>query len=135
LTKTLTHPVEVNSTLWSSKGSALISPEARARESARWAVGIAIRDANALDGLGQDQCRKRERILDATTLRLVMAAARTLWFMAHVDGGTGVPLYPYRPWYRQEAAPSQLDVAEVCREASIRPTFSHTTGYDLFHHR
>jgi hypothetical protein len=48
LTKTLTHPVEVNSTLWSSEGSAPISPEARARELARWAVGIAIRDANAL---------------------------------------------------------------------------------------
>jgi hypothetical protein len=47
-TKTLTHPVEVNSTLWSSEGSAPISPKARARESARWALRIAIRDANVL---------------------------------------------------------------------------------------
>jgi DDE superfamily endonuclease len=84
---------------------------------ARWAVEIAIRDSNACDGLGQDQCRKRQRILGANTLRLVLAAARTLWFIAHVDRGTGVPLCRYRPWYRQKVAPSQLDVVEACREA------------------
>jgi hypothetical protein len=83
----------------------------------RWAVEIAIRDSNALAGLGQDQCRKRQRILGANTLRLVLAAARTLWFIAHVDRGMGVPLCRYRPWYRQKVAPSQLDVAEACREA------------------
>ena len=27
------------------------------------------------------------------------------------------PLCRYRPWYRQKVAPSQLDVAEACREA------------------
>jgi len=84
---------------------------------ARWAVEIAIRDANAFAGLGQDQCRKRKRILGANTLRLVLAAARTLWFIAHVDRGPAVPLGRYRPWYRQKVAPSQLDVAEACREA------------------
>ena len=83
----------------------------------RWVVEIAIRDSNAFDGLGQDQCRKRQRILGANTLRLVLAAARTLWFVAHVDRGTSVPLCRYRPWYRQKVAPSQLDVAEACREA------------------
>jgi DDE superfamily endonuclease len=83
----------------------------------RWAVEIAIRDSNAFDGLGQDQCRKRQRIIGANTLRLVMAAARTLWFIAQVDRGTEVPLCRYRPWYRQKVAPSQLDVAEACREA------------------
>jgi hypothetical protein len=83
----------------------------------RWAVEIAIRDSNAFDGLGQDQCRKRQRIIGANTFRLVLAAARTLWFIAHVDRGTEVPLCRYRPWYRQKAAPSQLDVAEACREA------------------
>jgi len=41
----------------------------------------------------------------------------TLWFIAHVDRGTGVPLGRYRPWYRQKVAPSQLDMAEACREA------------------
>jgi DDE superfamily endonuclease/Archaeal putative transposase ISC1217 len=83
----------------------------------RWAIEIAIRDSNAFAGLGQDQCRKRQRIIGANTLRLVLAAARTLWFIAHVDRGTGVPLCRYRPWYRQKGAPSQLDIAEACREA------------------
>jgi DDE superfamily endonuclease/Archaeal putative transposase ISC1217 len=83
----------------------------------RWAVEIAIRDSNAFAGLGQDQCRKRQRIIGANTLRLVLVAARTLWFIAHVDRGTGVSLCRYRPWYRQKVAPSQLDVAEACREA------------------
>jgi hypothetical protein len=84
---------------------------------ARWAVEIAIRDANAFAGLGQEQCRKRQRIIGANTLRLVLAAARTLWFIAHVDRGMEVPLCRYRPWYRQKVAPSQLDVAEACWEA------------------
>ena len=84
---------------------------------ARWAVEIAIRDANAFAGLGQEQCRKRQRILGANTLRLALAAARTLWFIAHVDRGREVPLCRYRPWYRQKVAPSQLDVTEACREA------------------
>jgi hypothetical protein len=83
----------------------------------RWAVAMALRDSNAFDGLGQDQCRKRQRIMGANTLRLVMAAARTLWFIAQVDRGTGMPLCRDRPWYRQKMAPSQLDVAEACREA------------------
>jgi hypothetical protein len=95
-----------------------LSAEAIVREYGhRWAVEIAIRDSNAFAGLGQDQCRKRQRILGANTLRLVLAAARTLWFMAYVDRGIGVPLCHYRPWYRQKVAPSQLDVAEACREA------------------
>jgi hypothetical protein len=83
----------------------------------RWAVEITIRDSNAFAGLGQNQCRKRQRIVGANTLRLVMAAARTLWFIAHGDRGRGVPLCHYRPWYRQKVAHSQLDVAEACREA------------------
>ena len=83
----------------------------------RWAVEMAMRDANAFAGLGHDHCRKRQRILGANTVRLVLSAARPLWFIAHVDRGSGVPLDRYRPWYRQKAAPSQLDVAEACREA------------------
>jgi hypothetical protein len=83
---------------------------------ARWAVEIAIRDANAFAGWGQDHCRKRQRILGANTFRLVLAAVRTLWFIAQVDRGTVVPLCRYRPWYRQKSAPSQLDVVWACRE-------------------
>ena len=83
----------------------------------RWAVEIEIRDANAFDGLGQDQCRKRQHIIGANTFRFVMAAARTLWFLDQVERGTGVNLCRYRPWYRQKCAPSQLDVVWACREA------------------
>ena len=83
----------------------------------RWAVEIEIRDANAFDGLGQDQCRKRQRIIGANTFRLVRAAARTLWFIDHVECGTPFNLCRYRPWYRQKVAPSQLDVVWACREA------------------
>jgi hypothetical protein len=83
----------------------------------RWTVEIEIRDANAFDGFGQDQCRKRQRIMGANTFRLVMAAARTLWFIDQVERGTGVHLCRYRPWYRHKVAPSQLDVVWACREA------------------
>jgi hypothetical protein len=83
----------------------------------RWAVEIAIRDAGAFDGLGRDQCRKWQRVLGANTFCLVMAATRTLWFIAQVAHGTSVPLRRYRPWYRQKVAPSQLDVVWACREA------------------
>jgi hypothetical protein len=79
-------------------------------------VEIAIRDTNAFDGLGQDQCRKRQHLMGANTFRLVMAAARTLWFIEQVERGTGMPLCRYRPWYRHKVAPSQLDVVWACRE-------------------
>jgi DDE superfamily endonuclease len=82
----------------------------------RWAVEIEIRDANAFDGLGQDQCRKWQRLVGANTLRLVMAAARTLWFMEHARQAEGLDLCRYRPWYRQKCAPSQLDIVWACRE-------------------
>jgi hypothetical protein len=82
----------------------------------RWAVEIDIRDTNAFDGLGQDQGRKRQRIIGANTFRLIMAAARTLWFLDQVERGAGVNLGRYRPWYRQKCAPSQLDVVWACRE-------------------
>jgi hypothetical protein len=83
----------------------------------RWTVEIAIRDANAVAGWGHEPCRQRQRIVGANTWRVVLTAARTLWCMAHVDRGTGMPLCRYRPWYRQKVAPRHLDVAEACREA------------------
>jgi len=83
----------------------------------RWAVEIEIRDANAFDGLGQDQCRKRQRIVGINTFRLVMAAARTLWFIDQVERSPSLNLQRYRPWYRQKMAPSQLDVVWACRES------------------
>lgn len=95
-----------------------LSPDAILSEYGdRWAVEIAIRDANAFDGLGQDQCRKRQRIIGANTLRLIMAAARTLWFLDQVEHSSEVNLCRYRPWYTHKVAPSQLDVVWACRES------------------
>jgi hypothetical protein len=83
----------------------------------RWAVEITIRDSNAFAGFGHDQCRKRERVVGANTLRLVLAAARTLWFVEHTARPPARELRRYRPWYRQKVAPSQLDIVWTWREA------------------
>jgi hypothetical protein len=83
----------------------------------RWAVEITIRDSNAYAGFGQDQCRKRKHVVGANTLRLVLAAARTLWFVARTARPLALDLQRYRPWYRQKVAPSQLDIVWTWREA------------------
>lgn len=51
----------------------------------RWAIEITLRDSYAFDGLGRDQCRKVERIVGVNSLRLMLAAARTLWFLARAS--------------------------------------------------
>jgi hypothetical protein len=83
----------------------------------RRAVEITIRESNVLAGFGQDQCRRRERVVGANTFRLVLAAARTLWFVKTTARTTPLPLQCYRPWYRQKSAPSQLDIVWTWREA------------------
>jgi len=85
----------------------------------RWAIEITIRDSNTFAGLGQDQCRKRERVIGANTLRLLLAAARTLWFVEHSARTPVIELRRYRPWYRQKVAPSQLDIVWTWREALL----------------
>jgi hypothetical protein len=92
----------------------------------RWAVEITIRDSHAFAGFGQDQCRKRERVVGANTLRLVLAAARTLWFVEQTSRAVPLDLQRSRPWYRHKCAPSQLDIVWACREmlheAGVFPT-------------
>jgi hypothetical protein len=83
----------------------------------RWAVEITIRDGNAFAGFGQDQCRKHTRVVGANTLRLLLAAARTLWFVEQPSRTGSFALQHSRPWYRQKCAPSQLDIVWACREA------------------
>jgi len=82
----------------------------------RWAMEIDIRDGHAYYGVAQDQCRKYERIVGANTFRLLMAAARTLWFIVKSEQQAAVSLQRFRPWYRHKVAPSQFDVAWACRE-------------------
>lgn len=83
----------------------------------RWAIEIDIRDERAFNGLAQDQCRKLTHIVGANTLRLLMAAARTLWFIEQSERSGPVELGRFRPWYVKKVAPSQLDVVWSCREA------------------
>jgi hypothetical protein len=52
----------------------------------------------------------------ANTLRLLLAAARTLWFIGTSAQQADVSLQRGRPWYRQKMAPSQFDVVWACRE-------------------
>jgi hypothetical protein len=85
----------------------------------RWAIEISIRDSNAYAGFGQDQCRKRERVVGVNTLRLVLTAARSLWFVEHTARLPTIKLRRYRPWYRQKVAPSQLDIVWTWREALL----------------
>ena len=83
----------------------------------RWAIEITIRDSNAFTGLGQDQCRKYARVVGANTFRLLLAAARTLWFVEQACQTVELDLTRYRPWYRHKVAPSQLDIVWAWREA------------------
>jgi hypothetical protein len=83
----------------------------------RWAMEIDIRDSHAYDGVAQDQCRTFEHIMGANTLRLLLAAARTLWCIVTSEHQADVALQRFRPWYRPKVAPSQFDVAWACREA------------------
>ena len=82
----------------------------------RWAIEIDIRDGHAYYGVAQDQCRKVARIVGVNTLRLLMAAARTLWFIDTSEQQPNVSLQRFRPWYRHKVAPSQGDVMWACRE-------------------
>jgi hypothetical protein len=103
----------------------------------RWAVEIDIRDGQAFYGLGQDQCRKRRRIVGANPFRLAMAAARTLWFVEHTHRTGQLDLRRYRPWYRHKVAPSQLDIVWMCREAlyaaGVSPIVRFHQGVDENH--
>ena len=78
---------------------------------------IDIRDGHAYYGVAQDHCRKFTHIVGANTFRLLMAAARTLWFIVTSEHHTDMALQWLRPWYRHKVAPSQGDVACACREA------------------
>jgi len=97
----------------------------------RWAVEITLRDSYTFDGIGQDQCRKVERVVGANTLRVVLAAARTLWFLEQVRQTGGLPLTRYRPWYRHKHAPSQRDIVWACREALAAAGVFPISHFDL----
>ena len=55
-------------------------------------------------------------MVGANTLRLLLAAARTLWFIVTSAQHADMALQRFRPWYRHKVAPSQFDVVWACRE-------------------
>jgi hypothetical protein len=56
-------------------------------------------------------------MVGANTLRLVLAAARTLWFVEYTVRTPALELGRSQPWYRQKVVPSQLDLVWTWREA------------------
>ena len=74
----------------------------------RWAMEIDIRDGHTYYGIAQDQCRKFERMIGANTLRLLLAAARTLWFIVTSEQQADVALQRCRPWYRHKVTPEPV---------------------------
>ena len=94
-----------------------LSPQAIVETSEdRWARAMALRDGHASYGIAQDQCRTCTHIVGANTLRLLMAAARTVWCIVTSAQHGAVALQRFRPWYRHKVAPSQCDVAWACQE-------------------
>ena len=95
----------------------------------RWSVEIEIRESVESYGLGQDRCRRYERIVGANAFRLMMAAAQGLWFAQQLAQGQAVDLVRYRPWYRQKRAPSGFDIMWACRERLFAEGIMPTVGF------
>ena len=90
-----------------------------------WLTEITLRDSNAFTGFGQDQCRKYTRVVGANTFRLVLAAARTLWFVAQAsraDRWTSPAIAPGIATSRRPAnSTSSGPVAKPCRTPEFFP--------------
>jgi len=82
----------------------------------RWAIEIEIRDAYTYYGLEKDKCRKLPTLEAINNFRLMMAAARTCWFINTFEK-QDLDLTYLRPWYTNKKHPSQADIAIACQEA------------------
>lgn len=82
----------------------------------RWSIEILIRAAKQHYGLGQDRCRKYERIVGINGLRLLVGGAQVLWFARELDEHQEAALRPYQPWYEQKEKPSLHDILWAVRE-------------------
>lgn len=94
---------------------------------ARWSVEILIREAKEHYGLGQDRCRRYERIVGVNGLRMVLGAAAVLWFAREV-GQQQVALRPYQPWYLQKKQVSLHDIIWAVRERLLKEGITPTVG-------
>jgi len=125
-------PLEAFFTTWLTLPSEQILAEQRGR----WSVEILIREANEHYGLGQDRCRKYERIVGVNGFRMLIGAAQVLWFAREVNQ----PLAPqrYQPWYAQKEHPSLHDICWAVRERlmleGIIPTVGFWQGVGIMDH-
>ena len=94
---------------------------------ARWSVEILIREAREHYGLGQDRCRKYERIVGVNGFRMVVGAAQVLWFAREV-AQQPVALTRYQPWYLQKEHPSLHDITWAVRERLLLEGISPKVG-------
>jgi hypothetical protein len=95
---------------------------------ARWSVEILIREAKEHYGLGQDRCRKYERIVGVNGFRMVIGAAQVLWFAREVTQQP-IALAPYQPWYLQKQAPSLHDITWAVRERLLAEGITPRVGF------
>lgn len=95
---------------------------------ARWSVEILIREAREHYGLGQDRCRRYERIVGVNGFRMVLGAAQVLWFAEQLEQHP-VALCPYQPWYLQKEQPSLHDIVWAVRERLLMEGITPTVGF------
>jgi hypothetical protein len=120
-------PLEAFFTSWLSLNEQAILAEYRGR----WSVEILIREAREHYGLGQDRCRKYERIVGVNGFRMVIGAAQVLWFAQEVERAQHQPvaLHPYQPWYRQKQQVSLHDIAWAVRERLLLEGITPRVGF------
>ncbi len=121
-------PLEAFFTTWLG----LEGPSILAEYRGRWSIEILIREAREHYGLGQDRCRRFERIVGVNGLRMVIGAAQVLWFAREVEQKLAqhkpVALHPYQPWYAQKEHPSLHDIVWAVRERLLQEGITPTVG-------
>ena len=95
---------------------------------ARWSVEILIREAREHYGLGQDRCRRYERIVGVNSFRMLVGAAQVLWFAREVEQQP-IALAPYQPWYLQKQTPSLHDIMWAVRERLLAEGITPRVGF------
>jgi hypothetical protein len=104
----------------------------------RWSIEILIREAKEHYGLGQDRCRRYNRIVGANGLRLLVGASQMLWFARELARQEEIALRPYQPWYDQKRKPSLNDITWAVRERlmaeGITPTVGIWQDVGVIHH-
>lgn len=94
----------------------------------RWSIEILIREAKGHYGLGQDRCRRYDRIMGINGLRMLVGACQVLWFARELEQHQEAALRPYQPWYKQKQKPSLHDITWAVRERLMAEGITPTVG-------